>query len=149
MSSSLNAWSRALVIALALLVVVAVLGLLLGAGYVVWDESGRTDDWDGLGTLIGLYLIGLPSLVLLVATLPALVLVRRGRAGRRGLLVAGAGLTTVTSLASAVAGVVMMDWSDAGAWLLLVVPALGLALLAVGTLGASLGAQPVRSRPPR
>lgn len=94
MSSSLGAWSRALLVVLAVLCVGAVVAVACCAAIIVADELDDTDDWDGIGTLIGVYGGALASLVL-AATLALVALVRSARRTEsRSQLVLASGVCT-------------------------------------------------------
>ena len=138
MPSSLNTWSRALQIALGLLAagvsVVAGWGLML----IILDQGRQGEDWDGLGTFLGLIIGGLAMIALALLT-ALLLLVRTGR--RQGSPARLATAATI-SLAAAVAVLASLLWMAAtrsielgpGMVLLVGLPATGLAVPAAGAL---------------
>ncbi|QYJ04102.1 hypothetical protein KUV85_00035 [Nocardioides panacisoli] len=90
-----------------ILCVLAVLGMVsgvlvgLGGAFLVVEDAGsRTDQWDGLGAMIGVLLLGGAALVLCVCALLLWLLVRQPRAGlwTTGVL-AGLGLLTTAMYA--------------------------------------------------
>lgn len=138
MSSSLGAWSRALAVVLGLLCALATILIVLGVVLVVADERRHTDDWDGLGTAVGLVLGGFAAVLLVVlGALLALTLSGRRRGSRARLAWAGGlavGLAGTFLVAAAT--MVLTFFADPSAAVMVGLPAFALAVPAAGTLVA-------------
>ena len=149
MSSSLSAWSRALVIVLGLMCVAAVGLVVFSIVLIVGDERTHSDDWDGLGTLIGLIAGGLA--LMFTAVLLALVALTRfaRRKDSRPHLTVAAGISLVVALVF-IAGIASIAGNATPtAFAAYCLPGLVLAVPALGTLLAGRAVRdPSGTRPP-
>ena len=136
-------WSTLLVTMLAVFVGGALLVISFAAWLVASDESDHTDDWDGLGTWIGLLVGGFAVLVGVAATAVLAVVVRARRSARRtgdtaplrraaGVALVAGGLWLVLCFAA-----LPIMSAPAAAWLPLAVPAVPLLIGAWGVLDAT------------
>ena len=131
-SAELARWVRLLQWAERALAVMAVLLGGFAVFMIVSDESDHGDDWDGLGTFVGLLVGGFALIVLVVAgVLLALTAAGWRRAMDRdamGLLRCAAGLVVVISAGLLFVALALVNGSgDPEALLLLVVPSVILA----------------------
>lgn len=149
MSSLQAVWSRALLIVLGLLCVVAAALVVFSIVLIVSDERTHSDDWDGLGTLIGLIAGGLALMFIAVLlALFALTRFARRKDSRRHLTVA-AGISLVVALVF-IAGVASIAGNTTStAFAVYCLPGLVLAVPALGTLLAGRAVRdPSGTRPP-
>ncbi|MBC9225997.1 hypothetical protein GL325_06680 [Aeromicrobium sp. 636] len=143
MSPSLTAWSRALLTVLVLLGVGA-LGLMVFGAALIWkDAHDYAERWDGVAALLGTLAAGAG----LVALVVAVGLVRRIRAAQAaadaGRLAVAGGFAVGMATVLLIAGLFISElWGSLvpGTW----VPALALAVPAVGTVAAGFSAGAAR-----
>ncbi|GAA3541456.1 hypothetical protein AFL01nite_24940 [Aeromicrobium flavum] len=138
MSPSLTAWSRALLTVL-VLVGIGALGLVVFGAALIWkDAHDHAERWDGVAAVVGTLAAGAGLVTLAVAV----GLVRRIRAAQAaadaGRLAAAGGLAVGVATVLLIAGLFVSElWGSLvpGTW----VPALALAVPAVGTVAAAYG----------
>lgn len=149
MSSLQAGWSRALLIVLGVLCVPAAALAVFSIILIVGDERTHSDDWDGLGTLIGLIVGGL-ALVFTAVLLALVALTRfaRRKDSRRHLTVA-AGISLLVALVF-IAGIASIAGNTTPtAFGLYCLPGVVLAVPALGTLLAGRAVRdPSGTRPP-
>ncbi|WP_313409489.1 hypothetical protein [Aeromicrobium sp.] len=144
----MSIWSRALQIVLGLASAGAAAGLALSTALIVIDQTDHTDDWDGFGTLIGVYGGVFATLALLVA-LGLFAFVRSGRRnGSSAQLIVAAGLAAFVALPLLGSGLFVADASGTAVALAVTIGALALLVPACGTIIAASSRPPAHAEHP-